>query len=79
MPSMLDGSDFISPSAINITFWTGDVMGNINCTPIIILQDNILENNEDISLSLNSYFSYVNVSKTSGNTILTIIEDTDGK
>ena len=54
-------------------------MGNINCTPIIILQDNILENNEDISLSLNSYFSYVNISKTSGNTILTIIEDTDGK
>eukprot|EP00731_Ephydatia_muelleri_P007059 Em0003g1307a len=73
-----NGSDFISPSAINITFWTGDVMGNINCTPIIILQDNILENNEDISLSLNSYFSYVNISKTSGNTILTIIEDTDG-
>ena len=79
LPFMIDGTDFISPSAINITFWNGAVMGNLNCTSIIILQDNILEDNEDIFLSLNSYYRYVNISKTSANRTLTITEDTDSK
>ena len=75
--STVDGLDFISPSSINITFWTGSAMGSTNFTLINILQDDILENNEFIYLSLNSSLSYASVSATSGNQTFTIIEDSD--
>ena len=73
---LLDGVDF-NPSAVNITFWTGNTFGARNCTNLYIIQDNFIEDNENILISLKSYFSYVGISASAGSAIFTIIEDLD--
>ena len=49
----------------------------INCTSLYIIQDNIVEDNEKILISLKSYFNYVGILPSTGSAFFAIIEDSD--
>lgn len=68
--------DYISISAEEIVFTSGQTVNGIQCTPVTIMDDsNVLENAESFEIVVSSMDPFVNIPLAQDNIIININED----
>ena len=72
------GEDFTEPSLLQVTFSSGDVVGDTACTTLGIIDDNNLEGDHEFTVNLESVTPPGPVISNSSSTTTVSIMDDEG-